>query len=165
MALESGDPYFDDDTPLRPASAAGAILVASEGLYLLQLRDRKPGIFFPGHWGCFGGAIEAEDGSAVSGLRRELREELGLDLTEQALSYFTNYTFDLSFCGGAVIYRTFYEARLTAAQVAGMRLAEGSAFRLFTARDVFSGLSLTPYDAFALWMHVNRLRLCPVTTP
>jgi hypothetical protein len=29
------------------------------GRYLVQLCDSKPTIFFPDHWGCFGGAGEA----------------------------------------------------------------------------------------------------------
>lgn len=43
---------------------------------LLQLRDFKPGIDFPGHWGLFGGSIE--DGEEpLKAARRELAEEIG----------------------------------------------------------------------------------------
>ena len=44
--------------------------------YLLQLRDFKPSIIFPGHWGAFGGAIE-EGESPRDALVRELIEEIG----------------------------------------------------------------------------------------
>ena len=159
MSAAASDPYVDDTTPLYPDNAAGAIITGADGRYILQLRDSKPGIFFPGHWGCFGGAVEDDDADPSAGLRRELREELGLDLPEGSLEYFTNYTFDLAFCGGGVIYRTFYEARLDEGQVAGLHLGEGCALRLFSAREVLSGLRLTPYDAFGLWMHINRHRL------
>ena len=43
---------------------------------LLQLRDDKPDIFFPNHWGCFGGAIEPGEAPHDT-LLRELQEELG----------------------------------------------------------------------------------------
>jgi 8-oxo-dGTP diphosphatase len=44
--------------------------------YLLQLRDFKPSIIYPGYWGAFGGAIE-EGESPQDALNRELTEEIG----------------------------------------------------------------------------------------
>jgi 8-oxo-dGTP diphosphatase len=44
--------------------------------YLLQLRDFKPSIIYPGHWGAFGGAIE-EGESPETAIYRELKEEIG----------------------------------------------------------------------------------------
>ena len=61
---DAANPFLDDDRALSPSDAAAAILVAADRRYLLQLRDDKPGIFYPGHWGCFGGAVEASDASA-----------------------------------------------------------------------------------------------------
>jgi 8-oxo-dGTP diphosphatase len=43
---------------------------------LLQLRDNKPDIFFPNHWGLFGGLIDAGE-TPAEGLKREIEEELG----------------------------------------------------------------------------------------
>jgi hypothetical protein len=42
---------------LRPSDAVAALLVHEDGRYIMQLRDQKEGIFYPGHWGCFGGAV------------------------------------------------------------------------------------------------------------
>ena len=39
----------------RPHDAVAALLVHEDGSYIMQLRDSKPEIFYPGHWGCFGG--------------------------------------------------------------------------------------------------------------
>ena len=39
----------------------------------MQLRDQKPNIFYPGHWGLFGGAIEENEDPTVA-LKRELRK-------------------------------------------------------------------------------------------
>jgi 8-oxo-dGTP diphosphatase len=44
--------------------------------YLLQLRDFKPSIVYPGHWGAFGGAME-EGESPETAICRELTEEIG----------------------------------------------------------------------------------------
>jgi 8-oxo-dGTP pyrophosphatase MutT (NUDIX family) len=152
------DHRLDTSTPLRPANAAAAILVVGSQ-YLLQLRDNKAGVFFPGHWGCFGGA--AEPGETVEQtLSRELNEELGIALDPAIFRYFTRFDFDLSFCGLATIWRYFYEVELASARLASLRLHEGSAMRLFSAEEILTGaVPLTPYDAFALWFHVNRSRL------
>ena len=44
--------------------------------YLLQLRDFKSSIIYPGHWGAFGGAVE-EGESPEAAMSRELIEEIG----------------------------------------------------------------------------------------
>jgi 8-oxo-dGTP pyrophosphatase MutT (NUDIX family) len=152
------DHRLDILTPLRPANAAAAIIVV--GLeYLLQLRDNKPGIFFPGHWGCFGGASEPGETGAQA-LARELSEELALELDSAAFRYFTRFDFDLAFCGLSPIWRYFYEVELAASSLPSLRLQEGAAMRLFSPEDILRAtVPLTPYDSFALWFHINRGRL------
>ena len=44
--------------------------------YLLQLRDFKTSIIYPGHWGAFGGAVEDGEPPEVA-MHRELIEEIG----------------------------------------------------------------------------------------
>ena len=44
--------------------------------FLMQLRDDKPGILYPGVWGFFGGHMEPGETPEV-GVVRELEEELG----------------------------------------------------------------------------------------
>ncbi|HZT51837.1 MAG TPA: NUDIX domain-containing protein [Stellaceae bacterium] len=157
----SGNPFLDDTARLAPSDAVAAILLAPDGRYVLQLRDDIPGIFYPGHWGCFGGALEASDASVEAGLRRELAEETGIALAPDAATYFTETTFDMGFAGIGVMRRVFFEARASAAEVAGLRLGEGSRFALFTAREALSLPRIVPYDAFALWLHANRSRIVP----
>jgi 8-oxo-dGTP pyrophosphatase MutT (NUDIX family) len=159
--IDAGDPFLDDDQVLSPSDAAAAILIAPGRRYLLQLRDDKPGIFYPGHWGCFGGAIESTDSSVEACLRREIAEEIGIELRLDSLVYFTAMNFDLHFAGLGVLRRSYFEAPLDARQIARIRLGEGSQFLLFTAREALSLSRLTPYDAFALWLHANRGRVRP----
>ena len=59
--------------------------------YLLQLRDFKSSIIYPGHWGAFGGGIE-EGESPSSALGRELIEEIGY--TPEAFNYFREISKD-----------------------------------------------------------------------
>lgn len=47
-----------------------------EDKFLMQLRDDDPTIRYPGHWGFFGGHLEAGETPEI-GVRRELLEEIG----------------------------------------------------------------------------------------
>ena len=150
------DHHVTDRQSLRPGNAAAAIIIFDDGRYLLQLRDNKAGIFFPGHWGLFGGGVE--DGEQpVDALRRELKEELGLAIAE--LRQLTRFEFDLIPMGLTRIFREFFEVRLPVAAVPSLRLGEGTAFEAFTRDQVLTLPRLTPYDAFALWFHANAFRL------
>lgn len=141
---------------MQPGNAAAAVIVLDDGRYLLQLRDNKEGIFFPGHWGLFGGGVE-EGEQAVDALRRELKEELGLEVVEPRP--LTRFEFDLAPMRLKRIYREFFEVHLPAAIVPTLRLGEGSAFQSFNREQVLTLPRLTPYDAFALWFHANDFRL------
>ena len=44
--------------------------------FLLQFRDFKTSILYPGHWGAFGGAVEDGENFKQAALR-ELEEEVG----------------------------------------------------------------------------------------
>jgi 8-oxo-dGTP diphosphatase len=63
---------------------ATAILVDDAGRLVFQLRDNLPTIGHPGHWGLFGGRVEAGE-SPRAAIVRELWEELGLRVDEQQL--------------------------------------------------------------------------------
>ncbi len=67
-------------TTIRQKHMVSVIPVNSRGEVLLQQRDHAPGILYPGCWTIFGGAVEPEDASFEDAIRREIREELALDL-------------------------------------------------------------------------------------
>src|SRR5205085_11015572 len=73
------DWFLAADTPLHLDNAVAALIVVDGSGYLLQRRDNVPQIFFPDHWGLFGGAIDPGE-TPEAALRRELREELMLDV-------------------------------------------------------------------------------------
>ncbi|MGX1851117.1 NUDIX domain-containing protein [Streptomyces sp. NPDC055299] len=61
---------------------ASALIHDGAGAYLLHLRDEIPGIWEPGSWSLLGGGREPGDRSLEDTVRRELREEAGLDIPD-----------------------------------------------------------------------------------
>jgi len=149
--------YLEPSGPLSPADAVVGIIVDETDRYLVQLRDSKPTIFFPDHWGCFGGAIEPGE-TDWECLARELQEEIDLDIGPLPVSLFTTFTFDFGFAGGSAIRRTFYEVRATAASLRNLMLREGKAMELFPGPQLLA-MQVVPYDSFALWMHCYKAEL------
>jgi len=140
------------DAP-RPQNASAALLVHEDGRYIMQLRDAKPGIFYPGHWGCFGGAVESGE-APLDALKRELREEIEFDIPEA--KRFSQFDFDFSALGHARVYRVYFEVRVPDAAFRRFRLREGADMQAFRGEDLLVTRRVTPYDAFALWMHLSR---------
>ena len=67
------------------------ILMADNSSFLLQLRDDKPSIVFPDHWGLFGGTIESGE-SVCEAASRELEEEIELHVTPKEIIEFRQYS-------------------------------------------------------------------------
>jgi 8-oxo-dGTP pyrophosphatase MutT (NUDIX family) len=140
---------------LRPSAAAAALIVTADARYLMQLRDDKPGIFFPGWWGCFGGAIEPGE-RPEEAMRRELAEELAW--RPGSLERFTTLGLDFSFAGHGLLPRHFFVAELEEREVAAMRLAEGQDMALIPGAELLGMPRVIPYDATVLWQHLTRHR-------
>lgn len=158
MSTHAGDPRLDLTVALVPGDAVAAIIIA-DGSYLLQLRDLRPEIFYPGCWGCFGGGIEQGE-SGHEALFRELKEELDFTPDPGRVSYFSRFDFDLRAVGVPPIYRTYYTIDVTRSDLEQLRLGEGTAMKLLPAEQILKGsVPLTPYDSFALWLHINAGRL------
>jgi 8-oxo-dGTP pyrophosphatase MutT (NUDIX family) len=161
-SLSDVDHFQTSNGPLVASNAAAGLLLAPDGDYLLQLREQKSSIWYPGHWGLFGGAIDDGE-SAETALYRELSEELGL--VPLTATYFTRFDFDFSFVGHAVsLYRVFYEIPVSAEQLERLVLHEGAAIRGFSPAEILSLDRLAPYDAFAIWLHLSRSRVRTAAT-
>jgi 8-oxo-dGTP pyrophosphatase MutT (NUDIX family) len=150
--------FLSSRLPLRASSAVAAIVVVDPDRYLMQLRDDIPNIWYPGHWGLFGGAVEVGE-DEIAALGRELREELELDL--QTAELFVRFDFDLTPMGLTRYFRAYYEVPISIAAYQRLVLHEGAEMRALPGDDALSLPRLSPYDSFALFMHYHRRRITP----
>ncbi|NDB85208.1 MAG: NUDIX domain-containing protein [Alphaproteobacteria bacterium] len=149
--------HTTDTLPLSPGNAVAAIIFLEDGRYLLQLRDSKKGIFFPSHWGLFGGGIDAGE-EPVDAIQREIREELGIEVRDFTVN--SRFDFDLSPMGLGCFHRIFFTLKLPVSATEQLNLGEGEALKFFDKKEILSNsIIITPYDSFALWIHLNRSRL------
>ena len=156
-SLERARPFLMPMGRLRPANAAVALILDEAGRYLMQLRDARPDIFFPDHWGCFGGALEPGE-THEAALARELWEELRLDAAAVCVERFTEFTFDFGFAGAGIIDRRYFTLQIESSAIERLSLGEGREMRLFEGPDLLAQ-AMVPYDRFAVWMHCYRREL------
>ena len=146
------EPMVSGHTENNPPATA-AIIISEERHYLLQQRDNQPGIWYPGFWGLFGGAIDPGE-TPQTALRRELFEEL--HFIPQTLKYFTQIGFDLRGFNAGIRLRYFYEVSIEEKTIPSLQLNEGKAMKLFTRGELLQLSALTPYDSIALRLHLTQ---------
>ncbi|MEW6248478.1 MAG: NUDIX domain-containing protein [Nitrospirota bacterium] len=138
---------------LSASNAVAALIQLEDERYLMQHRDNVPHIWYPGYWGCFGGAVdEGED--PLEALKRELYEELSFSITKAI--YFTRFDFDLRKIGKGTYYRIYYVVPMSQREQERIVLHEGQGVKAFSGEELLSEIRLAPYDAFALFLYHNR---------
>ena len=106
---------------------------------------------------CFVGTREPlHAADAVAALKRELQEEL--EYTPGAAMEFARFDFDFSPVGQPKVYRIYYEIHVPANAFRQFVLHEGAAFEAIGGRDLLTQRKVTPYDAYAVWMHMSKHR-------
>jgi 8-oxo-dGTP pyrophosphatase MutT (NUDIX family) len=145
----------------RPALAdsAAALIRHIDGRFLMQLRDDRADIPFPGHWGCFGGSLEPGE-SVEAALRRELFEEL--ELVVRTARPIAILDFDARPLGLGRCFRAFFLVAIDADDAARLVLHEGATMRFLTLDEVMSHPKVTPYDRHAFWLYQLGQRHCGV---
>jgi len=148
--------FLTDRTPLKLGDASCAIILTNSEGFLLQLRDNKKGVFFPGHWGFFGGAIEGSE-NPEQAIIREIKEEINLGIDN--LDYLFNINFNFSDSEDRTIKRHYFEIRLAKEDLNNIKLAEGQAYKIFTKREAITLQPFWSLDAYALWLYMNKNRI------
>ena len=154
------DPLITGRSVLALSDAVAALIVVEGDGYLMQHRDPLPDIWYPNRWGLFGGGIEPGE-DPIAALARELKEELEFDLREA--TFFTRFDFDLSGAGLKRYFRSYYVVPMSRADTERLVLHEGAEFRVFSGTDILTEPLVSPYDAFALFLHCRQARLSDST--
>jgi len=155
LILTAGS-FLASRAPLQIGHAVAALLLLEDGRYIMQLRDDTPSIWYPGHWGLFGGGVDREE-DEVAALRRELWEELELKVSEARL--FITLDYDLRPIGLGRCFRKYYEVSVSIAAWSRAVLHEGSDVRVLAGDEALLLPRISPYDSFALFLHHHRHRL------
>lgn len=157
MSFDITKIFLNDNSKITPKDAAAAIVVDDDLKVLLQLRDNIEAIFFPNHWGFFGGAIEKNETPQLAVLR-ELREELGIDFSIEQVDYLIST--ELGFKKNSrLIKRLFFVVKINKVQSKKITVVEGQKGSFFTKDESLSIPNFAPYDRFALWVFWNQQRL------
>lgn len=103
------------------------LLYDDDGRFLLQKReeDRK---FLPGYWATFGGGIDAHE-DALTAVRREAKEELGVDLINPELVIESTYHHD-----ALRVYMYIFAERIK--EKSTLKLLEGQDWGWFHAEEI-----------------------------
>jgi 8-oxo-dGTP diphosphatase len=137
---------------------AAALLVTPDGRYLMQHRDDLPHILLPGHWSCFGGAIEPGE-TPEAAMRRELEEEIELRAREVAA--FTEMVVLLPLQPPRQDRMSFFAVPITASDLDRMVQHEGQGKALFTPEALAAEPHVAPWDLAAVLMHARQRALFP----
>lgn len=107
-----------------------------DDLFLMQLRDENPKIFYPGHWGLFGGHLESGE-SPEEALLREIQEEISYTMINpQKFSCYADEQ----------IKRHVYYAPLRVS-LNQLVLGEGLDFALISPDEIHKGECYSPIAA------------------
>ena len=157
MRQEITETFLNDNSNVYPKDAVAALILDSKENILLQLRDNKTGIFFPNHWGFFGGAID-ENESPKDSLFRELEEELSISFNTSEVTAFI--TSEICFKPGeASVKRYFFLVKIYEDLMKKIEVSEGQEANLFSCKDGLKLPNFVPYDRFALWSYYNQHRI------
>ncbi len=85
--------------------SVAAVIRNPAGQLLLQHRDDKAGVTYPGHWSFFGGFVEQEE-TPADALRREIQEEISW--CADNITHLTTSIFDQYERRNAVAYREYF---------------------------------------------------------
>jgi len=132
---------------------ASAVIIFNKNKVLLQQRDKKKNIFYPGFWGLFGGAKEHNENYKTTALR-EIREELTFDFKKNLLNYFFKMQIEFPFKNKIInVNRYFfiYEIKNINFFYENLKLNEGKNLKFFNLRK-YIDIQITPYDKLAIDM-------------
>ena len=132
--------------------SVGAIIYDSKGKLLLQKRDLKKSIYFPGLWGVFGGACEKNESPSET-IVREIYEELQISIAPPKL--FITMEINSVDLGSEQRKRHFYEIYFSEEMKCNIALQEGAGYDFFNPKQLPAATEMVPFDLAAVTMFVH----------
>jgi 8-oxo-dGTP pyrophosphatase MutT (NUDIX family) len=121
------------------------LIVTEDNKLLLHHRDSIPGISHPGCWAGFGGAIEGDE-SVEEALRREMKEETGLEIEDPIF-----LTDEIDHEGDGSLISLFFV--LGGVDPKDIDLQEGVGIGVFEVEELAS-LEISPFVRRAIQSHL-----------
>lgn len=145
--------------PPQTFRSVGVLIYDEDKRLLLQKRDQKNSIYFPGLWGVFGGACEPGESSKDAAIR-ETSEELTVNISEANL--FMRMQIDCEELGTTPRERIFFSTFFSKYQIENISLQEGSGYKFFKVQELPPVSQIVPFDLAAVTMfsHTALLGSC-----
>lgn len=134
----------------RSAKNASAIIIYYKNRVFINLRSKNKKIFYPSHWGCFGGAKNRKESYLMAALR-EFYEETQIKTSKNNLKFFFNLDFTIP-SSYKKIRRNFYLFKIKNIKLFNKNfyLSEGVKAKFFTKTDFLKIKKFVPYDKLAI---------------
>jgi 8-oxo-dGTP pyrophosphatase MutT (NUDIX family) len=127
--------------------SVGCILFNDKNEILLQKRDEKQTIYFPGKWGLFGGSCEDKE-NPEKAVEREIFEELNIKVSN--LEEILTLKINCSIFEGSIRTRIFYSSYLDSVRKKEIILKEGSGFSFFSFKELPPVCETVSFDLSAI---------------
>ena len=129
---------------------ASAIIPYYKKKILLQKRSNNPKIYYPGFWGCFGGALNKNEKYEMA-IIREFKEETNIKLKKSNFKYLMNVDFTIPI-KNIIIRRRFYVYKIISIQKFKKEflLGEGDDYSFFNINSFNNLNKVVPYDKLAI---------------
>ena len=134
---------------------ASAVIIYFKKRILLVLRSNNKKIFYPNHYGLFGGAKEKNE-TYLSAAKRELLEETNVNILKQNIKYLLDINF--SFPNSKLINRKIYTYQINDLNKFKkfFILGEGVSQKFFTYNQIKNLSNIVPYDKLAIDLFFAR---------
>jgi 8-oxo-dGTP pyrophosphatase MutT (NUDIX family) len=129
---------------------ASAVIISYKKKVLLNLRSNKKNIFYPNHWGCFGGAKDDHE-TYINAAIRELLEETNIKVNKKEIKFFFNLDFIFP-TNKKLIKRSYFIFNILNINSFKKKflLSEGVNYKFFSKKKFLSIKSIVPYDKLAI---------------
>ena len=136
--------------------SVGIIITVDQNQYILQRRDSKSYIFFPGLLGLFGGAVDPAE-TDYQAAARELHEELFLNVKTPRLKKIASQKFSCDFFqNGKTRCRSFFHLDITVSEKRKMCLGEGAGIEYYGLNELPSSDDIVPTDFLTLRLFLMK---------